>query len=283
MSFLTRAYPRRRIGFTLIELLVVLAIIAVMIGLLLPAVQSVRVTAKRMQNLNNLKQLGLAVHQYASARGGRLPTFPYEQVPGSIVPSTVHMQLLPYVEQENLYRAYFRQGTPVTDSYVKVFRSPFDDTDWAYKSSLTSYAYNPHVISPFRRIEGITDGTTGTILFAERYAVCAGEAFQFHSPISYPYGSASSQRPTFAEFARGDYYPITSGVPPVSVASDRSVTFQVRPLAGECDPRQLSTGDPKGLPCAMADGSVRVVSRGVAPAAFWSAVTPDAGEVVPLD
>ncbi|MDY3553097.1 DUF1559 domain-containing protein, partial [Gemmata sp. JC717] len=103
MSSLTNAYPRRRIGFTLVELLVVLAIIAVMIGLLLPAVQSVRVAAKRMKNLNNLKQLGLAVHHYASAHGGRLPTFPYEQVPGSIVPSTVHMQLLPYVEQENLY------------------------------------------------------------------------------------------------------------------------------------------------------------------------------------
>src|SRR5262245_2407664 len=95
----------RRSGFTLIELLVVIAVIAVLIGLLLPGVQKVRDAANRAESQNNLKQLGLAVHDIHSA----FETTPalYGPMPpgsGGAVQGTVFYFLLPYLEQENLYR-----------------------------------------------------------------------------------------------------------------------------------------------------------------------------------
>src|SRR5438105_2512858 len=103
---------KRRDGFTLIELLVVIAIIAVLIGLLLPAVQKVREAANRMSCQNNLKQIGLACHAYDSTHGqfppGYLGPIPNEREYGADVDRMQHagllVYLLPYVEQENLYR-----------------------------------------------------------------------------------------------------------------------------------------------------------------------------------
>jgi prepilin-type N-terminal cleavage/methylation domain-containing protein/prepilin-type processing-associated H-X9-DG protein len=104
--------PQRRRGFTLIELLVVIAIIAVLIALLLPAVQAAREAARRAQCVNNLKQIGLALHNYESANGG-FPTAGqgsmYDNVP---IPDTMyvdgtgfHARILPFIEQGAIYNA----------------------------------------------------------------------------------------------------------------------------------------------------------------------------------
>ncbi len=118
------SHGQNRPGFTLIELLVVIAIIAVLIGLLLPAVQQARESARKNQCANNLKQIGVAIHNFENS---------YQTLPSSRMGpqhATWFVQLLPYLEQQNIYNmwsvkdTYYLQSTAARTASVSIFYCP---------------------------------------------------------------------------------------------------------------------------------------------------------------
>ena len=111
MYFVRRRHVLSPSAFTLVELLVVIAIIGILVALLLPAVQSAREAARRMQCSNNMKQIGLALHNYHTAHSGFPPAVYFDEAAGSPDSATNHyanwvITILPYLEQQNLYDSF---------------------------------------------------------------------------------------------------------------------------------------------------------------------------------
>jgi prepilin-type N-terminal cleavage/methylation domain-containing protein len=293
----------KRNGLTLVELLTVIAIIALLIALIVPAVQMVRETASRLQCINNLKQLGLATHQAESAFG-RMPPMVAPDVLQSLTVAAVPFNgaagftglhwLLPFLEQEGLYRSLDREaaaaipGAPGWGLGISVpvasYLCPSDATQldglstspyggargWAAGNYGMNYLVwgNPEGYDLLSReqwskkLSAIRDGTSNTLLFAERFAACG---------LSGSLWADSNQawRPVLC-LPDPTQRPWTAGYLPCEPP-------QFSPGPDECDNRRGQTPH-RAIQAGLADGSVRCVGPDVTPGAWQSLTNPVDGQ-----
>jgi prepilin-type N-terminal cleavage/methylation domain-containing protein len=261
-----------RSGFTLIELLVVIAIIAILIGLLLPAVQKVREAAARIQSSNNLKQLGIAVHTHNDSIG----YIPGQYETRGANTASQHFWLLPYIEQDNLYRQGLTAAEPhsipeVRRTVIKTFVAPADGSlpgnvlngDWAASNYAANHSVfgEPWVTWNARRaIQQIGDGSSNTVLFAEKMGRCGSNGSLWaHGTWDPPAWAAQFQLNV-------------TNLPP-----------QDRPTVAACDPYRAQSLSSGNCQVGLADGSIRGVSSSISQLTWQYACYPNDGQVLPSD
>jgi prepilin-type N-terminal cleavage/methylation domain-containing protein len=310
-------YVRRQRGFTLIELLVVIAIIAVLVALLLPAVQQAREAARRSSCKNNLKQLGLAIHNYhdthsvfppGTINAGESGCDSVGFTPGELRNHTAYMFLLPYLDQAPLYNqidfslptgdSHFgactplssfteqvdANGDPILDQFISVFVCPSDDGEDYRHSPGTVYSYH----HARRTSYGLTQWTTEYTL-----------ATTFNSDGDRrrtPWGLNGSAK--FRDFQDGTSTTLALLETPMEKTSpsygpfwtDFSHTFWIIPTYGinkpytATDKRQYAwragSSHTGGAQALLGDGAVRFISENIDQATLNSITSTRGGEVI---
>jgi len=302
-------YRSRRPGFTLIELLVVIAIIAILIGLLLPAVQKVREAASRMKCQNNLKQIALALHAYHGAFDKFPPGYNYNATT-DISEATWLFFILPFVEQDALFKtanlnqnfgSLPNQNNTISAAMLPLYSCPSDvpgnlalnmygkgnyagnggigpmrssNAIWT-NASLSITTPGVFIINTQIRLIDITDGTSNTALTSE---VCKAPGDDFRGVMHYPEGPIYQHNRTpntsIPDDFRTGLCKSQDYAPCVGVFADyitRAVIMSAR---------SKHVG---GVNVGLCDASVRFVSNGITQSTWQSLGTYNKGEVLGPD
>ena len=311
-----RSLSRSRRAFTLIELLVVIAIIAILIGLLLPAVQKVREAAARMQSGNNLKQIGLALHGFNDTRGalpnnGRWGAY---NAPSTAWVSSWAYKILPHIEQDNLYKTYNNT------SAIKTFMDPGrggpgiavngngGDSNWLATTqfplalgpvtngtgAVTDYAGNWSVILDFQEwtmqrgavttnysVQSISDGSSNTILVGTKALQTSQRSprngWDWDETVNFG-GSGGTCRGAFWDGLAAN------GLPNGGFWNDQARTLAQDGIYGQNNyNHNNSWGSPygSGVPVLMGDGSVRTLSYSLPRATMGLLLLPTDNQAIP--
>jgi prepilin-type N-terminal cleavage/methylation domain-containing protein len=298
----------RRSAFTLIELLVVIAIIAILIGLLLPAVQKVRAAAARTQSMNNLKQMSLAAHNMNDTYGVLPPMVGYypqtsnagNGQAGSVgnARGTLQYWLLPFIEQDNAQKAmaanhpdswwcgigiktYLNPADPsepasgMVDTGSPRFATGYAPNEWVFNSG-SSYGLNNltgigQTVGTASIPRTFLDGTSNTILFTEKYAVCGTST---SSVASFYWGETGGNcNRVGGQGGNGS----TPGIYTITATPQNS------PSPFACNPCLLQGPHSGGILVGLGDGSTRLVSTSISTTTWANAIQPADGQVLGSD
>jgi len=293
---LSRDTRSRSRAFTLIELLVVIAIIAILIGLLLPAVQKVREAAARMKCSNNMKQIGVGLHNYHSSQGKFPPMARYTPASGSRPEerSNLWISLLPYIEQDNVYKLSpgpsprapsVDSGDPnsLANKTINMYLCPSDGSNqptqtWTQGWVVGNYVanhdafHNPTDVGWMSAWDSgqasyqasleksYPDGTSSTLGITEAYARCGSTGTLWAH-----------------ESVNPDWHAMFNDWSARGAASK----FQVMPTQSQCNPYLPQQIHSSGINTMMMDGSVRSIGSSIDPNVWGALLTPNGGEVLP--
>lgn len=251
----------RRTAFTLVQLLIILVLLLLLFGLLIPVIAQLRVASSREQGFNNLRQLAIAVHNYHDV---------YKRMPPTVgtlnnQSGPVHFHILPFIEQDNLFKQadgkVWHKGVNTTP--ISTYVDPNDPSappNHKFQGGLatTNYAANWMVFkSGETTLLNIPDGTSNTLMFAQRYQVCNG------TPTAWGYPALYTWAPMFGYYSQG--------------------RFQSRPNQADCDPTLAQSIQEGGIQVAMSDGSSRLLNDALSPTTWWLLIDPADGVAIGND